>query len=61
MAMVYLIVPIFLSNSLLKNCTEVAFLDCDIGQTEFTPPGLVSLSILPTRDIILLCYILQIL
>lgn len=25
---------------------QVAYLDCDIGQTELTPPGLVSLHIL---------------
>ncbi|KAI5116887.1 hypothetical protein M0805_009277 [Coniferiporia weirii] len=32
-------------NRLLGRYRRVAFLECDIGQTEFTPPGLVSLNI----------------
>ncbi|RKP10145.1 hypothetical protein THASP1DRAFT_22118 [Thamnocephalis sphaerospora] len=33
----------YIFNSLLSNYPEVAFLDCDLGQAEFTSPGLVSL------------------
>lgn len=35
----------FLVNSLLTRHDSVAFLECDIGQSEFTPPGLVSLNV----------------
>lgn len=34
-----------LLNRLLKYYRRVAYLECDVGQTEFTPPGLVSLNI----------------
>ncbi|EAU80730.2 GRC3 [Coprinopsis cinerea okayama7 len=34
-----------LLNRLLGIYEKVAFLDCDLGQTEFTPPGMVSLSV----------------
>ncbi|KAL6065833.1 Polynucleotide 5'-hydroxyl-kinase grc3, variant 2 [Balamuthia mandrillaris] len=33
----------FLVNSLLRQHSAVAFLDTDLGQPEFTPPGLISL------------------
>ncbi|CAM9934425.1 unnamed protein product [Sphacelaria rigidula] len=33
----------FLTNRMLDRHAKVAFLDCDVGQPEFTPPGLVSL------------------
>lgn len=32
-------------NSLLSTYQNVAFLECDPGQSEFTPPGMVSLNI----------------
>jgi polynucleotide 5'-hydroxyl-kinase GRC3/NOL9 len=35
-----------LVNRLLLRHKQVAYLDCDTGQTEFTPPGMVSLHIL---------------
>ncbi|KAJ3278097.1 hypothetical protein HK104_002662 [Borealophlyctis nickersoniae] len=35
-----------LTNSLLNTYPEVAFLDCDVGQTELTPTGFTSLHIL---------------
>eukprot|EP00794_Sanderia_malayensis_P006152 gene6152-6858_t len=34
----------FILNSLLNCSDTVYFLECDVGQTEFTPPGLTSLS-----------------
>ncbi|XP_074074689.1 LOW QUALITY PROTEIN: polynucleotide 5'-hydroxyl-kinase NOL9 [Macrotis lagotis] len=34
----------YLINQLLNSVPCVDFLDCDLGQTEFTPPGCVSLS-----------------
>ncbi|XP_033123660.1 polynucleotide 5'-hydroxyl-kinase NOL9-like [Anneissia japonica] len=34
----------YLINSLLRKCKQVYYLECDVGQTEFTPPGCVSLS-----------------
>ncbi|XP_068934820.1 polynucleotide 5'-hydroxyl-kinase NOL9 [Petaurus breviceps papuanus] len=34
----------YLINQLLNSIPCVDFLDCDLGQTEFTPPGCVSLS-----------------
>ena len=37
-----------LVNSLLSRYQRVAFLECDVGQTEFTPPGIVSLTIIDT-------------
>lgn len=37
-----------LVNRMLGRHTQVAFLDCDLGQPEFTPPGLVSLHKLDT-------------
>ncbi|CAG2210353.1 unnamed protein product [Mytilus edulis] len=33
----------YLINSLLDKVDRVYFLECDVGQTEFTPPGCVSL------------------
>ncbi|EJD00777.1 uncharacterized protein FOMMEDRAFT_110095 [Fomitiporia mediterranea MF3/22] len=35
-----------LGNRLLNRYRRVAFLECDVGQTEFTPPGLVSLHVI---------------
>ncbi|KAJ3090066.1 Polynucleotide 5'-hydroxyl-kinase grc3 [Quaeritorhiza haematococci] len=35
----------FVTNSLLNRYRKVAFLECDMGQCEFTPPGMVSLHI----------------
>ncbi|CAA7268693.1 unnamed protein product [Cyclocybe aegerita] len=35
-----------LTNRLLQSYSRVAFLECDIGQSEFTPGGLVSLNII---------------
>ena len=37
-----------LLNTLLNKYKRVALLDCDIGQTEFTPPGIVSLNLVET-------------
>lgn len=34
----------YLTNSLLNSQKELYFLECDVGQTEFTPPGLISLN-----------------
>lgn len=36
----------FLANTLLNVRREVAFMDLDCGQTEFTPPGFLSLKLL---------------
>lgn len=36
----------FLTNTLLNVRREVAFMDLDCGQTEFTPPGFLSLKLL---------------
>lgn len=33
----------YLTNFLLNSHKEIYFLECDVGQTEFTPPGLISL------------------
>lgn len=33
-------------NRLLQSFPEVAYLDCDVGQCEFTPAGMVSLSVI---------------
>ncbi|KAG8434226.1 hypothetical protein GDO86_012558 [Hymenochirus boettgeri] len=33
----------YLINQLLNHISSVGYLDCDLGQTEFTPPGCVSL------------------
>ncbi|KAI9144476.1 hypothetical protein BKA69DRAFT_1122321 [Paraphysoderma sedebokerense] len=38
----------FLVNFLLNEYPKVAFLECDVGQSEFTSPGLVSLNIVST-------------
>ena len=35
-----------LLNRLTTAYRRVAFIECDIGQTEFTPPGMISLNIL---------------
>lgn len=42
----YLTVLIYLVNQLLNVHKSVLFLESDIGQSEFTAPGLVSLNIL---------------
>lgn len=34
----------YLTNSFLNCRKELFFLECDVGQTEFTPPGLISLN-----------------
>ncbi|KAK4781563.1 hypothetical protein SAY86_015665 [Trapa natans] len=46
-----------LLNVLLQKYKKVAFLDTDIGQTEFTPPGVLSLCIIdkPTPDLEIIC------
>eukprot|EP00833_Pecoramyces_ruminatium_P006163 jgi/Orpsp1_1/1180195/evm.model.c7180000072476.2 len=36
----------YMVNSLLNCCNEVAYLECDIGQSEFTPSGMVSLNVI---------------
>lgn len=36
----------YLVNNLIEQYGRIALLDCDAGQTELTPPGLVSLSVL---------------
>ncbi|XP_074645215.1 polynucleotide 5'-hydroxyl-kinase NOL9-like isoform X2 [Tubulanus polymorphus] len=41
----------YLVNSALNVCDTVAYLDCDVGQTEFTAPGLVSLNLI-TRPLL---------
>ncbi|OCT72802.1 polynucleotide 5'-hydroxyl-kinase NOL9 [Xenopus laevis] len=33
----------YLMNQLLNHTSSVGYLDCDLGQTEFTPPGCISL------------------
>ncbi|KAE8593251.1 hypothetical protein XENTR_v10019046 [Xenopus tropicalis] len=33
----------YLMNQLLNHISSVGYLDCDLGQTEFTPPGCISL------------------
>lgn len=38
----------YLTNRLLSRHGRLAFLDCDVGQPELTPPGLVSLTVLDT-------------
>ncbi|KAI8902350.1 Pre-mRNA cleavage complex II protein Clp1-domain-containing protein [Globomyces pollinis-pini] len=35
----------YLTNELLQNHREVAYLDCDLGQPEFTPCGMLSLTV----------------
>lgn len=35
----------FLVNSALNQHQQIAYLDCDLGQSEFNPPGAVSLSV----------------
>jgi hypothetical protein len=35
----------FVVNRLLNKFPRVAFLECDVGQTEFTPPGILSLNV----------------
>ncbi|KAH6869725.1 hypothetical protein BKA70DRAFT_366906 [Coprinopsis sp. MPI-PUGE-AT-0042] len=39
-----------LLNRLLASYERVAFLECDLGQSEFTPPGMVSLNVLYGED-----------
>lgn len=43
----------YLLNSTLHRCKNIAVLDCDLGQPEFTVSGIVSLHILSTKDIAL--------
>ncbi|KAI9003160.1 Pre-mRNA cleavage complex II protein Clp1-domain-containing protein [Gaertneriomyces semiglobifer] len=38
----------YVVNSLLNKYQSVAFLECDVGQSEFTPAGLLSLNIVTT-------------
>lgn len=47
----------FLVNTLLRRYTKVGYLDTDVGQPEFTPPGCLSLHILekPNPDLSTLC------
>jgi polynucleotide 5'-hydroxyl-kinase GRC3/NOL9 len=35
-----------LLNRLVSSFTRVAYLECDVGQTEFTPPGMVALHVI---------------
>lgn len=35
-----------LANRLSTSFKRVAFLECDVGQTEFTPPGIIALNVL---------------
>lgn len=42
----------FLANSIWSRTQRVAFLDTDLGQTEFTPPGCVSLKILDREPLL---------
>ncbi|KAH6758392.1 Pre-mRNA cleavage complex II protein family [Perilla frutescens var. frutescens] len=46
-----------LVNVLLRRHKRVAFLDTDVGQTEFTPPGLLSLTVIDkiTPDLMIPC------
>ncbi|KAH7651189.1 polynucleotide 5'-hydroxyl-kinase GRC3/NOL9 protein [Dioscorea alata] len=46
-----------LLNTLLKRYERVAYLDTDVGQAEFTPPGCISLLIFdnPIPDLSILC------
>ncbi|KAI6040649.1 hypothetical protein EDC04DRAFT_2674743 [Pisolithus marmoratus] len=41
-----------LLNRLLNRYRRVAFLECDVGQSEFTPGGMVALSIIENSDVI---------
>lgn len=36
----------FVINSLLNRHKQVGFLECDVGQTEFTPPGIISVHLI---------------
>ncbi|XP_064633023.1 polynucleotide 5'-hydroxyl-kinase NOL9-like [Lineus longissimus] len=36
----------FLINTALNSCDAVGYLECDVGQTEFTPPGCVAFNII---------------
>ncbi|XP_062603476.1 polynucleotide 5'-hydroxyl-kinase NOL9-like [Saccostrea cucullata] len=38
----------YLVNHTLNKRSELCYLDCDIGQTEFTPPGCISLQVVNT-------------
>lgn len=40
----------FLVNTLLNKYEKVAFLDCDVGQCEFNPPGMVGLHMIDHRS-----------
>ncbi|XP_015882700.3 polynucleotide 5'-hydroxyl-kinase NOL9 [Ziziphus jujuba] len=46
-----------LLNVLLQRYRKVAYLDTDVGQPEFTPPGLLSLTVVdkPTADLTIPC------
>ncbi|CAK8578378.1 unnamed protein product [Lathyrus sativus] len=47
----------YLLNILLTRCNKAAFLDTDVGQPEFTPPGFVSLTVVHklTPDLTIPC------
>lgn len=47
----------FLLNNLLRRYKKVGYLDTDVGQPEFTPPGCLSLHIveIPNPDLSILC------
>ncbi|KAH9322681.1 hypothetical protein KI387_017320, partial [Taxus chinensis] len=47
----------FLVNNLLRRYKKVGYLDTDVGQPEFTPPGCLSLHIIerPNPDLSILC------
>ena len=40
----------YLLNSTLQKCKYIAVLDCDLGQPEYTVPGIISLHILSSQD-----------
>lgn len=42
----------FLANSLWSHTGQLAFLDLDSGQTEFTPPGCLSLNLVKTNPLL---------
>ncbi|KAK3755025.1 hypothetical protein QZH41_011062 [Actinostola sp. cb2023] len=41
----------FVMNSLLNSCSEVCYLECDVGQTELTPPTILSLNRVTTPSL----------
>ena len=52
----------FLTNFLLNSYPKVAFLECDVGQAEFTPFGVIALNLVdepiignqPTLDVVVI-------